>query len=106
MLKWFSTREVDEFAKTLAAELAKRIPPAGVDPSDKKALKKLVRMQNSVFDQIERFAQQRVLNLYQKASFGNTFKWSLKEAGYAEPAVDAWTQELVTYLTLKSRKKG
>jgi len=103
MLKWHSTREVDEFAKTIAADLTKRVPAEGVDLSNKKALKKLLRTQNSIFDQVENFARDRNLNLYQKASFGNTLKWAMKEAGYASATVDAWTHELVTYLTLKSK---
>ncbi len=106
MLKWLSTREVDEFAKTIVSELTKRVPAAGIDPSDKKALKKLLKTQNSIFDQVERFARDRSLNLYQKASFGNTFKWALKESGYEPATVDAWTHELVTHLTLKSKKKA
>ena len=106
MLKWLSTREADEFAKTVASDLKKRVPPAGVDLTDKKALKKLLRAQNSIFDQVRGFAQGRTLNVYQKASFGNTFKWALKEAGYTTEAVDAWTQELVTYLTLNAGKKA
>lgn len=106
MFKWLSTREVDEFAKALAADLVERVPAAGIDLADRKSTKKMRRLQDSVFDRIERFARDRRPNLYQRASFGNAFKWALKEAGYASETVDAWTHELLTYLTLKSRAKG
>jgi hypothetical protein len=106
MLKWLSTREADEFAKTIVSDLTKRVPPAGVDLADRKALKKLLRTQNSIFDQVNRFAQNHTPNMYQKASFGNTVKWALKEAGYTSEAVDAWTHELLTYLTLASKRKA
>lgn len=105
MLNWFNTREVDEFAKTLAADLVKRVPATAVDPSDTKIQKKLLNTQNWIFDRIERFARGRSLNLYQKASFGNTLKWALKDAAFAPEAVDAWTQELVTHLTLLLKTK-
>ena len=100
MLNWFNTREVDEFAKTIAADLIKRVPATAVDPSDTKVQKKLLSTQNWIFDRLERFAQGRSLNLYQKASFGNTLKWALKDAAFAPEVVDAWTQELVAHLTL------
>ena len=105
MFGWFNTREVDDFAKTIAADLMKRVPTSGVDASDTRAQKKLLKTQNWIFDRIEHFARERRLNLYQKASFGNTFKWALKEAAFAPEAVDAWTHELVAHLTLKSKTR-
>ena len=105
MLEWLSTREADEFAKTVAADLAKRIPAAGLESSDPKALQKLLRAQNAVFSLVEGFARRRRLNLYQKASFGNTFKWALKEAGYPAAAVDAWTREVATCLASRSKDR-
>jgi len=106
MLKWISTHEADEFAKALATDLVKRVPAAGIDLGDKKSLKKLLRLQSSFFDRVEGFARDRKPNFYQRASFGNTFKWALRDAGYASETIDAWTNELVTYLTLKSKAKA
>jgi hypothetical protein len=103
MLKWFRTREVDELARTIAARLTERIPYRGIDPSDKKALRKLLQTQHSILEQVERFAREHKLNLYQKASFGNTFKWVLKEAGYPSEVIDAWTVELVARLAVTSK---
>ena len=105
MLKWFRTREVDELAKTIAARLTERIPYRGIDPSDEKALRKLLQTQHSILEQVERFARGHKLNVYQKASFGNTFKWVLKEAGYPAPVIEAWTHEVVAHLTLTSETK-
>ena len=58
-----------------------------------------------IFDRVERFGLEHALNFYQRAAFGNTFKWALRDAGYAPAVVDGWTGELVTYLTLKSKLK-
>ena len=104
MLRWLRTREVDELARTIAARLTERIPYRGIDPSDKKALRKLLQTQQSILEQVERFARAHPLNLYQKASFGNTHKWALKEAGYPAPVIEAWTHEVVAHLALMSER--
>ena len=100
---WFSTKEADEFAKAIVAELTQRIPPDGVDlRQGKKTWEKLLKTQGVIFDKTAQFARSRRLNIYQKASFGNTFKWALKEAGYSQEFIDVWTRELVTFVSLKS----
>ena len=106
MLKWLDTREVNELARTIAAYLIERVPARGIKPSDRKGLEKLVRTHGSIFEQLTRFAHGRSLNFYQKASFGNTFKWELKEAGYPSEVVEAWTREVVTHLARKFGKKA
>ena len=105
MFRWLSTREVDELARAVAAHLIKRVPARGIKRSDRKGLEKLVRTHGSIFEQVARFAHGRSLNFYQKASFGNTFKWELKEAGYPSEVVEAWTREVVTHLA-QSKKKA
>ena len=47
---------------------------------------------------------QDTLNLYKKARLGNRVQWALKEAGYPEEFVEAFTRELVTHVALASRK--
>jgi len=101
---WFSTKEADEFAKAIVAELTQRIPPDGVDlRQGRKVWEKLLKNQRVIFDKTAQFVHSHRLNIYQKASFGNTFKWALKEAGYSQEFIDTWTHELVAFVSLKSR---
>jgi len=103
MLDWFNTREVDGFAKRIADDLIKRVRAVGADGPDTRVLKGLLKTQNWAFDRIAHFARGRSFSLYQKASFGNTLKYELKEAAFAPEAADAWTQALVTHLTLSAK---
>ena len=104
---WFDTKELDEFADSLVAELMTRFPPSGVDPSEKKALDKLRKLFRSTFERTDRFARSHQLNLYKKAHFANRVRWALKEAGYAPEFVETMTRELATHVALESgREKG
>jgi len=104
---WFDTGEVDEFAREIAGELVKRVPPGALEASDEKAAKRLGGTHQAVFSRAEQFARTHKLNVYKKARLGNQFRWELKEAGYPAAFVRAWTYELVTLVALNSaaRKK-
>lgn len=101
-MNWFNTKEVDEFASTIIAELVKRVPPTAQNP-EKKLLEKLGKSHDVLLARAADFVSSRNLNIYQKARLGNRFKWGLTEAGYPKNFVDTWTYELVTFVTLKSR---
>ena len=98
---WFDTGEIDEFARSIAAELVKRVAPASLEARDEKAAKRLRSTHQAVFSRAEQFARTHKLNIYKRARLGNQFKWALKEAGYPAEFVQAWTYELVTLITLK-----
>jgi len=99
---WFDTSEIDEFARSIAAELVKRVAPASLQARDEKSAKRLKNTHQAVFSRAEQFARTHKLNVYKKARLGNQFRWALKEAGYPAEFVQAWTYELVTMITLKS----
>ena len=40
IFSWFDTGEVDEFARVIAGELVKRVPPGALDASDERAAKR------------------------------------------------------------------
>lgn len=103
ILRWLDTKEVDEFADSVVAELVQRFPPTGVDLSTRKAVDRVMKNVERISGRVAEFGRARRLNLYQKARFGNRIKWALKEAKYPELFVDVMTQELVTQLTLASR---
>ena len=102
--EWFNCSEVDAFVDSIVAELVKRFPPEGVELPAKKATERLRRTHDVIFRRVEAFASATALNLYKKAHLGNRFKWTLKDAGYPDEFVDTLTHELVTVVTLSSRK--
>lgn len=104
ILRWFDTKEVDEFADSVVAELQQRFPPSGVDLSTRKAIDRVMKNVERIGARVADFGRARRLNVYKKARFGNRIKWALKEAKYPDPFVDVMTQELVTQLTLASRR--
>jgi len=103
-LGWFRTKEVEEFADSLVAELVERFPPSG-SVTGRKAFDKLRRTFGATFARIDDFARTQPLNLYKKAHFANHVRWALKEAGYPPDFVKTMTQELVAHVTLESRRK-
>ena len=102
IFEWFETKEIDEFAHAIAAQVMERVPPSSLDPLTKKSAGGLKQSHHAVFSQAQKFAQSHRLNLYKKARLGNTFGWALRDAGYPPGFVDAWTYELVTYVALES----
>ena len=100
MLKWLDTKEVDEFADWVAAELGKRYPPEGVDAKPKKAELRLRKTHDFIFVRVEAFAREHELNVYKRARLGNRVKWTLLEAKYPAAFVDAFTHEVVTVVTV------
>jgi hypothetical protein len=102
ILKWFETGEIDQFAQSIAAKLIERAPPSSLTALTKKTVGGLKHSHHEVFSQAQKFALSHRLNLYTKARMGNTFRWALRDAGYPQEFVDAWTYELVTYVALES----
>jgi len=102
IFQWFDTREIDELAQAIAAELVKRVPPSALDSHTRAAADRLRNTHDAVFARAGKFARTQTLNIYKKARLGNQFRWALKEAGYPVEFVEAWTYELVTLITLSS----
>ncbi len=102
ILDWFDTKSIDEFARSIAAELMKRVPPSSLDSGKKKTIGQLKSSHHAIFSRAEHFARTTELNIYKRARLGNSFRWALKEAGYPPDLVEAWTYELVTVISLKS----
>jgi hypothetical protein len=102
ILRWFDTTEIDELARSIAADLVKRVPPSTLDSHTKKAAERLRNAHDAIFDRAAKFARTQKLNIYKKARFGNQFRWALKEAGYPPEFVESWTYELVTLVAISS----
>jgi hypothetical protein len=106
MLGWFNTKELDEFADSLVAELLERVPPSGGKLSGTKAFQRVTRSFGATFARIDAFARSQRLNVYKKAHFANRIRWALKEAGYPEDFCATMTQELLMHLSPPPREKA
>jgi hypothetical protein len=99
---WFATREVDELAAAIAAELVKRVPPGALESRTRKAAERLRNTHDAIFARAGKFARTHPLNVYKRARLGNQFRWALREAGYPPEFVDSWTYELAVLITLNN----
>ena len=98
-----STKQVDEFARNLARELARQCPPqGGAGGRPAVAPQKLVRTLEELVRQAVGFRDQHKLGLYKKARLGNTFRWELKYLGYDKAFVEDVTQRVVVQIARKA----
>ena len=102
MRGWFTTTEVDRFADALVADMIKRVPPTSLSDA-RTSTKRFGRMTEVLSDQARSFAREHRPNFYKRARLGNRVKWALKEAGYPEAFVDAFTTELITLVTVAAK---
>lgn len=104
-MAWFgsvSGKQVDEFARTLARELAQEYPPTlDAEASSKALSQKLARALRGIFDKARDYREQNRLGVYKKARLANTFRWEIKEMGYSDKFVEAATEGLVVNMTRK-----
>lgn len=84
-------------AKALGADLAQIVTSRTPDASEKLAAGRLSKKSQSMLFQLEKkiteFKATGSLNVYTKAQFVNTFKWSLRDKGFDGEYVDtlaAW----------------
>jgi hypothetical protein len=103
MLGWFETNEVDAFAQEVIGELVKRLPPTSLEAPDHKTGDRVHRMTEALSGRVREFARARKPNLFKRARLGNRVKWGMREAGYAEEFVAAFTGELLILITVASR---
>jgi len=99
-----SSKDVDEFAKSLAVEISKRYPPALDQAKEKKiSQNRITRVLEDAYNKATVFKSEKHLGVYRKARLGNTFRWELTELGYSKPFVEMATEGLIIYITRKSQ---
>ena len=105
MLSWFDTKEVDAFAQWVIDELRRRLSPDSLErpDRDRKMGDRVHRMTEAISDRAREMARSHQFNFYKRARLGNRVKWALKEAGYPEEFVTAFTTELITLVTVAGR---
>jgi hypothetical protein len=94
------TREIEEFATTLASDLGRRFPPASEARTDPGARYQVKVILEGLGARAVRYHQEHKLNVYTKAKLGNVFKWKLKELGYTADFAEHATKEIVTRLAV------
>jgi len=98
----FSSRDVDDFAKRLAQDLAKRYPPSLDQATEKKVSRnRVVKVLEEVYAKAIAFQQEKPLGVYRKARLSNTFRWELTDLGYSKTFVEIATEGLVVYISRK-----
>ena len=98
-----SSKQVDEFAKNLALELAKRYPPA-LDKGNERRIsqKRLSTLLEDTFTRAVDFKKEHKLGVYKKARLTNTFRWELQDLGYSAKFIELATEGLVVYISRKA----
>ncbi len=101
ILKTFDTRELEEFATTLALDLGRRFPPASEARTDPGVEHQIKVILEGLTVRAVRFHELHKLGVYRKAKLANVFKWKLTELGYSDAFVDRATKQVVTRLAVK-----
>jgi hypothetical protein len=98
-LKFLDTKDLEEFAAALAADLARRFPPESEKRTDHGAQHQIKVILEGLGVRAARYREQQKLGVYRKAKLANVFKWKLSEYGYTPPFVDRATKAIVARLT-------
>ena len=101
ILGFFDTRELEQFAAGLAADLGRRFPPASESRTDPGAQHQIKVILEGLAARAIRYHEQNKLGVYKKAKLGNVFKWKLKELGYSAEFVERATKEIIKRLAVR-----
>jgi len=99
----FNTRELEEFATSLANDLGRRFPPASEARTDPGAKHQIKVILEGLGARAVRYQLEHNLGVYRKAKLGNVFKWKLKELGYSDNFAEIATKDMVTRLAVNRR---
>jgi hypothetical protein len=100
-----SSSAAQEFAKSLAKDIAKRYPPAlDKQPGKRPSVNRLTRIMEDACKKAVDFQNESKLGWLGKAKLGNTFRWELTEMGYQKDFVDFATEAVVVHLSRKPAK--
>ena len=97
---------VEEFAKSLAGDVAKRYP-AALDkvPSKRPSVNRLTRIVEDLCKRAVDFHAEHRLGWFAKAKLANAFRWELTELGYGKEFITLVTEAVVVHLGKASPPK-
>lgn len=91
---WFDAKGSKEFGATLAQIFVQYLPiESGL--SEKAFTEKVTKALSKAAVHIAVFKRENKLNIYKKAQIGNSFKWTLREAGLDPDYIDQLTKWLM-----------
>ena len=88
-LKWFDSKVSVAFASEISREIQILVPAAGDNVVQEKRYSRQVKSLERLLTRVRTFSKQHHLNIYQKAKFANTVRWSLSEAGYPKDFIES-----------------
>lgn len=99
-----SGKQVDEFARDLVQELAKRYPPTMDTGAAERRIsqKRLTAILEEAFGKALAFKKEHKLGVYKRARLSNTFRWELADLGYSEKFIEVATEGLVVYISRRA----
>lgn len=97
ILDWFNTKKEKQFGQELATYVVEKIPPAGTLGVKKEKAKK-IDIFNKLFKKVDQYKREHRLNFYKKSVFGNSFQWTLIDAGFTREFAKELTTELLLRL--------
>ncbi len=100
LLKFLDTKDIEEFATTLAADLGRRFPPASEARTDPGAKHQIKVILEGLGARAVRYHKEHKLGVYKKAKLGNVFKWKLRDLGFSEDFAERATKEIITRLAV------
>jgi hypothetical protein len=99
-----SSKDVDQFAKGLAQDIAKRYPSTMDKGASERKIsqKRLSAILEETFRKATEYRKQHKLGVYKKARLTNTFRWELQDLGYSAKFIELATEGLVVYISRKA----
>jgi hypothetical protein len=103
----FANPAVNEFAKKLAGDIAKRYPPSlDKDISKRPSINRMTRIIEDTCRQAAEFGATGRLGWLGKARLGNAFRWELVELGYQKDFVELATEAVIVEISRTKGKRG
>jgi hypothetical protein len=87
-LKWLDAKTSVAFAAEISREIQVLVPVAGEDVEERRHARQVKSLER-LLTRVRTFSKQHHLNIYQKAKFANTIRWSLREAGYPKDFIES-----------------
>lgn len=101
MFSFLDAKAAKAFGTEMAHFYISRLPPDAVlKEKEKQLAAKAKQAMELIAEQITVYKKQNPLNIYKVAQMGNTFKWTLKDAGYSEAYIDKLTQWFIVSIKL------
>lgn len=103
----FKRPPVNDFAKALAQDIAKRYPPAlDGQPGKRPSVNRLTRIIEDACTKAHTFNQEQSLGWLSKAKLANSFRWELTELGYQKDFVELATEAVIVHISGNKESGG